>query len=185
MFNRYLDSTADDEGLAVLPLMVSVRAGTRAFAVAGSSLRRTDPDERRHLAAAARDLMSTALALLDPATPRLIAIGGGTQSQRSALAAGLAPRFDPAPGARIVQDGNVDAVLAAGYTAIFHRSFETSGERQRLADVAAAGNAAFAGLWLGAAPDAPATWHALDLDHGAEAATADALRLIGAAAPRG
>jgi hypothetical protein len=192
IFNRYLNVTADDEGLPALPLMMSARAGTRAFALAGLSLRRSEPDERRRLAAAAQDLMAFALSLLEAETPRVVAIGGGTEQNRNGLAAALSPTFDPAPGARILENGERSAtalrkksseVLGAGYTAVFVRPFDRVAEQQEVSDLAAAQPAPFVGLWLDDIKAAPAAWQVLDPAAGTDAAMTAVRLLLGAAAP--
>ncbi len=193
VFNHYLDATANDEGLRALPLMISVRAGTRAYALAGSSLRKTEPEQGRRLAAAAQNLMALAFSLLDPGSPRLVAIGGGTEADRSAMATALAPSFRPEPGARIVQTSDMTAaalsdqtaeIVAAGYTAVFARSFDAIDQQQEVAELVAAQRAPFVGIWLGEGHNAPPGWHILDQAHGTAAATAALRRLVDASALR-
>ena len=192
IFNRYLDVTADDEGLPALPQMMSTRAGTRAFALAGSSLRKSEPDERRRLAAAAQDLMAFALSLLEVQTPRVVAIGGGTEQNRNGLAAALSPTFDPAPGARIFENGERSAaalrkkmseVLDAGYTALFARPFDRATEQKEISDLAAAQRIPFVGLWLDDIKVAPAEWKVVDPATGTEAAMGAVRRLLEIDAP--
>jgi uncharacterized protein len=191
VFNSYLDATTAADGLIALPLMMSIRAGTRAYAVAGSSLRRADPEQSRRLAAVAQDLMRLAFALLEPGSPYLVAIGGGTDVDLSAMAAALAPAFRPAPGARIARtidataaplSNRTDAIVSAGYTEIIARPFDTSAERQHVAELAAAHRVPFLGLWLGAPRDAPPTWHVIDPACGTAAATDALHRFVGATA---
>jgi uncharacterized protein len=182
-FNRYLDATGDEDGLPALPLMLSARAGTRAFAVAGASLRKSDPDESRRLAAAAQQLLALALSLLDAAAPKLIAIGGGSEFARAQLAAGIAPSLAPLPGGRILAPaafGKAQAVLAAGYSAIAARPFARASERQGLAGP----DAPLVGVWLGGAKTAPAGWHAVNGTLGKDAAIAAVHRLLGGAGRR-
>lgn len=98
VFNRYLDRMDETAGLAVLPLFLSVRAGVRAkVAVA------TLPHHPREAAIDADAYLSLALSMLQPAAPRLIAIGGLSGTGKSTVAAGLAPDFAPVPGARIIR----------------------------------------------------------------------------------
>jgi uncharacterized protein len=101
IFNRYLDATRDDGGLAALPLMLSVRAGTRAYTLAGAMLRQARRREARHRAAALAYL-DLAASLLAAAAPRVIAVGGVGGGTKSALLRGIASSFRPAPGARIL-----------------------------------------------------------------------------------
>jgi uncharacterized protein len=195
LFNRYLDATGETDGLPALPLMVSVRAGIRAYSVAASSLRNTDQDRSRHLAAAARTLMQLAASSLEPSAPRLIAIGGGTAAGRSAIADDLAPRFAPTPGARVVRSGpqttaRADAsiigdaaeIVAAGYTAILDAPFDDIMPAQRIAELADEKHVPFVGLWLGNARTAPPKWDIVDRDHAVATIIAAARRLTGVAA---
>ncbi len=84
------------EGLAALPLMLSVRAGVRAHVSAHSS----DP-------ATARAYVEAAIAHLAPAPPVLAAVGGLSGSGKSTFARDLAPRLGAAPGAVILRTDEV------------------------------------------------------------------------------
>jgi uncharacterized protein len=103
LFNRYLDRTGDSEGLAALPLMLSVRASTRAYTLAGAVRRQARRDAAEHHAAAARSHLALAAWLLAEMPGRLIAIGGVGGSAKASLAHGLAATFRPVPGARILR----------------------------------------------------------------------------------
>lgn len=181
VFNRYLDRTQEQAGLAALPLLLSMRAAVRAK-VAVASLAVDAPNASRE----AEAYLRLAGDLLRPAVPRLIAVGGFSGSGKSTLAAALAPDFTPAPGARVIRSDvmrktlmNVPpetrltasaygaavnervyrelraqavAAVTAGYSAIVDATFIDAAQR---ADIeAAAGEAAvpFVGLWLDA-PD--------------------------------
>lgn len=104
LFNRYFDMTGDTDGLAALPLMLSVRAGTRAYSLAGAVQRQADPAGAQRRAAAARSHMALASSLLVDVPGRLVAIGGLSGSVKSSATYGLAATFGPAPGARILRD---------------------------------------------------------------------------------
>src|SRR5439155_22510257 len=54
VLNRYLDRTAEDDGLAAMPLFLSIRAGIRAQAVANAVERAPDSRASEELAADAR-----------------------------------------------------------------------------------------------------------------------------------
>ena len=73
------------DALALLPLFLSLRAAIRAKVSA-------KPD-------AARRYFAFAQTFLDPAPPRLVAVGGLSGTGKSALGAALAPEFGAAPGA--------------------------------------------------------------------------------------
>lgn len=113
LFNRYLDLTGDGGGLPALPLMLSVRAATRAYSRAGAAQRQTDPRRARHYAAASRSHLARALSLLAEAPGRLIALGGVAGSRTEAIADGLAATFRPAPGARVLRASTIRRRLLA------------------------------------------------------------------------
>lgn len=99
--NRYFDLTGADEGFALLPFFMGVRAAVRAhvtatFARSGGA--RAGPE-----IAAARRYYDLALALLEDAAPRAVAIGGLSGSGKTTVAAALAPALGAPPGARIVE----------------------------------------------------------------------------------
>jgi len=103
VLNRYLDRTADDAGLAALPLFLSVRAAIRAHVTSASARRQKDAPAASRLAEEALAYLSLASALLIPRQPRLVAIGGISGTGKSSLAHALAPGLGPVPGARIVR----------------------------------------------------------------------------------
>ena len=100
LFNRYLDITGESDGIAALPLFLSMRAAIRAHVSAAAANRQTNDDTIRAKRDDARQYHDAALALLDQAPPRLIVIGGLSGTGTSTLAAGLAPLIGSAPGAR-------------------------------------------------------------------------------------
>ena len=193
VLNVYLDATGDDGGLPALPLMMSIRAGTRAFAVANSSRRQADPQQGRRLAASAHDLMALGRSLLVPETPRLVVIGGGTETERRAVAARLAPSFRPEPGARVIMaDGRavtdivaqISEIVAAGYTAVVAGSFQAVAARRWIADLAATRRLPLVGIWFGKATDRPPEWPLVEAVSDLESAKAAVTRLLDAAAAR-
>ncbi len=103
LLNRYLDLTGDTEGLACMPLFLSLRAAIRAHVEAAAAASVSHPEEADALADDARRYLDNALAFLVPAEPRLIAIGGVSGSGKSRLAREIAPYLAPAPGARVVR----------------------------------------------------------------------------------
>ena len=105
VFNCYLDGAADSDDLEVLPLMLSVRAATRAYGLAGSAQRRARAVEAARFAASAKSMLGLALALLRGARPRLVAIGGLGGGRKNAIVERVAAGMLPVPGARIVRSG--------------------------------------------------------------------------------
>lgn len=100
LLNEYLSLSADQtlqiDGLAALPLFLSVRAAIRAKITAASF--RLDPATliRREVALA---YFEAAAAFMAPAVPRLISIGGLSGTGKTKLAAAVAPALGRLPGA--------------------------------------------------------------------------------------
>jgi len=113
------------QGLASLPLMLSVRAGVRAHVSAHSS----DP-------AAARAYVEAAIAHLSPPPPVLAAVGGLSGSGKSHFSRAVAPWLGASPGAVILRTDEIRKRLMnipptttmdpATYTAEFYvRTYDT------------------------------------------------------------
>jgi aminoglycoside phosphotransferase family enzyme/gluconate kinase len=177
--NRYLDLAGEEDGFAVLPFCIAVRAAIRGH-VAGSALDRgwggDAADARRYLAEAA--------AALAPAPPLLVAVGGLSGSGKSTLAARLAPLLGRVPGARLLRSDvlrkrrfgvapetrlppaaytaevsaavyrelgeRAAALLAGGAAVVIDAVALRADERAAFAAVAAAAGVRFCGLWLDA-----------------------------------
>ncbi|MFA7601565.1 MAG: AAA family ATPase [Novosphingobium sp.] len=99
-FNRYCDMRGESDGLAALPLFLSMRAAVRAHVTASAAGRQPDAAGREERQAAARAYLAAALVFLDRQPPRLIAVGGLSGTGKSTLAGGLAPHLGAPPGAR-------------------------------------------------------------------------------------
>lgn len=151
--NRYLDASGDDEGLAALPLFLSLRAAIRAHVGATAARAIKDRGEASRRLAEARIYLAEAFAYLEPAKPRLIAIGGLSGSGKSQLASELAPWIGTAPGARVVRTDVIRKQLAGaglhdrlgpdGYSAeMTARTYDELGKR--LEAVLRAGRSAIA-----------------------------------------
>ncbi len=111
ILNRYLDRTGEDDGLAAMPLFLSIRAGIRAQAVANAVERAADSRAREELAADARLYLDLAHLVLRPQSCRLIAIGGVSGTGKSTLAAALAPEHGLRPGARVLRSDVTRKIL--------------------------------------------------------------------------
>lgn len=180
VLNRYLDRTGEDDGLAAMPLFLSLRAGIRAH-VTATALEHADSPET---AAEAHRYLDLAQRSLEPQPPRLVAIGGPSGSGKSTLALALAPELGPLPGARVLRSDvarkllfgvapetrlpqsaytaqvtrrvyerlarQAATALAAGYSAIIDAVALTPKERCRFAEIARRAGAPFIGLWLDA-----------------------------------
>ena len=129
--SAYLDEAARSfppelwEGLATMPLMLSVRAGVRAHVSAHSA----DP-------AAARAYVEAAIAHLSPPPPVLAAVGGLSGSGKSHFARAVAPLLGASPGAVILRTDEIRKRLMnipptrtmdpASYTTEFYvRTYDT------------------------------------------------------------
>jgi uncharacterized protein len=101
VLNRYLWRDGDDlslRGLRALPLFLGCRAGIRAMVTAERAAQeQSDAAERDR--ERARALLQAALGYLEPAPPRLVAVGGLSGTGKTTLAAALAPELGSAPGA--------------------------------------------------------------------------------------
>src|SRR5271170_909850 len=103
VLNRYLDRSGEEDGLAAMPLFLSLRAGIRAHVTATAVDRAAHAESRAEMAEEARRYLDLADRLLEPRPRRLVAIGGLSGSGKSTLAAGLAPELGLRPGARVLR----------------------------------------------------------------------------------
>lgn len=92
-----LPEAPHEEALALLPMFLSRRASIRAF-VDAQAAAVSGADTAR-----ARDYQNVALSFLQPAPPRLLAIGGLSGSGKTTLALKLAPEIGRSPGAVVVR----------------------------------------------------------------------------------
>jgi uncharacterized protein len=86
-----------DEALALLPLFLARRASIRAYVDQAAAAVRGEVDET------ARAYQRAALEFLEPAPPRLLAIGGLSGTGKTTLALKRAPDIGRAPGAVVVR----------------------------------------------------------------------------------
>jgi aminoglycoside phosphotransferase family enzyme/predicted kinase len=109
VFNRYLDLTGEDDGLALIPLFLALRAVIRAHVTATMAEHgwgqgdAGDAGDGSAAFAQARRYLDEAEAALMPLPARLVAVGGLSGSGKSVLAAGLASSLGRQPGARILR----------------------------------------------------------------------------------
>ena len=150
VWNAYLARGADLQGLPVLPLFLSCRAAIRAQTSAAGAALAIGRDARTAQEVAARDYLALAMALLRPAAPLVLAIGGWSGSGKSTLARALAPAAGAAPGAVILRSDVIRKRLCgvdpltrldpSAYTAeMSRRVYETMAGRA--ADIASRGQA--------------------------------------------
>ena len=164
------------EGLAILPLMLSVRAVVRAHVEANSG---HDEGGRAYLAAALRHL--------HPEPPRLFAVGGMSGTGKTTLARAVAPQLGASPGAVVLRSDEVrkrlsgvaptdrlppgayapgmsdrvhaalfaeaTSLLAAGRSVILDATFLDPEHRGAAADLADRLGLPFAAVWLEGTPE--------------------------------
>jgi aminoglycoside phosphotransferase family enzyme/predicted kinase len=105
VLNGYFEASRrieDCDGLAALPLFLSLRASIRAMVTAARLERATD-DKRDAIAQAAQKYFRLSLDLLTTPAPKIIATGGLSGTGKSVLAKGLAPFIAPVPGALVLR----------------------------------------------------------------------------------
>ena len=102
VFNHYLAGTPDEnlDGLAALPLFLSIRAAIRAHVLFTKSEQMADGEAVWRDAKRYFDLAGS---LIVPAPPMLVAIGGLSGTGKSVLARALAVVVEPPPGGVIVR----------------------------------------------------------------------------------
>jgi len=100
VLNRYLEKRDELEGLAALPLFLSLRAAIRAH-VSATMARGAGDDPA--LRAQALEYLHRARAYLSPPPPRLLAVGGFSGSGKSRLGRDLAPLLGGMAGAVILR----------------------------------------------------------------------------------
>lgn len=103
VLNQYLAATPLEnlDALGALPLFMSIRAAIRAQ-VALARLKPPHADDAGILDEAHR-YFDLARALIQPPTPRLIAVGGLSGTGKTVLARALAPTVAPQPGAVVLR----------------------------------------------------------------------------------
>jgi aminoglycoside phosphotransferase family enzyme/predicted kinase len=181
LFNRYLDVTDQSDGLAAMPLFLSLRAWVRAHVTA------TAARSGAGYAAEARRYFELGVGFLKPNPPRLVAIGGFSGTGKSTIAAILAGKIGHAPAARVLRSDVIrkhqfgaapeQRLLPEAYSAeATRRVYETLGleakaaigagcgviidavsakleERAAFAAVAETIGVPFDGIWLEAPPE--------------------------------
>ncbi len=112
VLNRYLQRRADLEGLAALPLFLSVRAAVRAKVSVSMAESQSGAEAKAALLEDARTYGAAAHGYLKPEPPRLVAVGGLSGSGKTRLARALAPDLGAAPGALHVRSDILRKALA-------------------------------------------------------------------------
>ena len=105
VLNEYFGAarrSADLDGIAALPLFMSLRAAIRAN-VTAARLLQVEHKDRPIIEASARGYFDLALKLLHPTRPAMICTAGLSGTGKSVLAQALAPVVPPLPGALILR----------------------------------------------------------------------------------
>ena len=104
VFNRYLDRMPDEaDGVALLPLFMSIHAAIRAHVQAATANGTSDAAAGLEARRRATAYFALADELFRSPEPRLLAIGGVSGTGKSTLAAFLAPYVGPHLGARVLR----------------------------------------------------------------------------------
>ncbi len=103
VFNRYLDRSEEDDGLAAMPFFLSLRAAIRAHVTATALEHAADAVAGGKMACDAGRYLDLAERFLQLQPSRLVAIGGLSGTGKSTLAEGLAPELGLRPGARVLR----------------------------------------------------------------------------------
>ncbi len=98
------------DGLAALPLWLTVRAGLRAK-IAAATARHLDGEARAEQEDLARRFFTAACGYVEPHRPRLIALGGLSGAGKSTLARAIASDVGPAPGAIVLRSDTIRKVI--------------------------------------------------------------------------
>ena len=99
VLNRYLQHRDDIAGLAAMPLFLTTRAVVRAKVGVSVAASQRNPQAAGHLRNEACAYFRAARACLEPAPPRLLAVGGLSGTGKTVLARHLAPLLGATPGA--------------------------------------------------------------------------------------
>src|SRR5271154_282650 len=103
VLNRYLDRTDEDDGLAAMPLFLSLRAVIRAHVSATMAEHGWGSGDPATAFAEARRYLDEAAAALLPQPVRLVAVGGLSGTGKTVLASRLAAELGRRPGARVLR----------------------------------------------------------------------------------
>jgi aminoglycoside phosphotransferase family enzyme/predicted kinase len=99
VFNRYIDLSADEDGVRLLPLFLSVRATIRAHVLAATAARSGNAAE----AQLAAEFLALAERLIAPMAPILVTVAGLSGTGKSVVSRALGGALGAVPGARILR----------------------------------------------------------------------------------
>ncbi|MCX8100509.1 MAG: AAA family ATPase [Geminicoccaceae bacterium] len=99
----WADARLDDQGLALLPLLIAIRAQIRAKVEGFTARAVRAAEERARHRTSAQHYLEQVLRVLEPRPVRLVAIAGRSGTGKSSIAAALAPALGPVPGALVLR----------------------------------------------------------------------------------
>ncbi len=102
LFNRYFDAAEEDDGVALVPFFMAIRATVRAHVGAVQSV-----DKSASALREARIYFDYAHSLLETRPAVLVGIGGLSGSGKSSVAAAAAHCLGPPPGARVLSSDRI------------------------------------------------------------------------------
>jgi uncharacterized protein len=105
VMNNYLDQSEEEDGFALLPFFMALRAAVRAHVTATQI--EESSGKSAELGASARSYFNLARTLLTPCGPRLVALGGFSGSGKTTIAEAAAAYIGAPPGARIIESDRV------------------------------------------------------------------------------
>jgi hypothetical protein len=126
VLNRYLQTRPEAAGLAALTLFLSVRAAVRAKVSISMADSQSEALTTQALYGEAGAYFRAARAYLEPAPPRLVAVGGLSGTGKTSLARELAPDLGAPPGALHLRSDVLRKALA-GATELSHLPPESYG----------------------------------------------------------
>lgn len=118
LFNRYLDETDEASGIGTLPFLMAIRAAIRSHVTAAKAAGQPS-DKAANTLIEARAYHDLALSLLVGSDATLLAVGGFSGSGKSTVAARVASRLGPPPGARVLNSDRIRK-HAYGVSAMTH-----------------------------------------------------------------
>lgn len=112
LWNACMAAAMDDDGVSLMPLLLSCRAVIRAKTSATAATLAASPNARGALEEVSREYSALARTLSAPSAPCVIAIGGRSGSGKSTLAAAVAGHLGAPPGALVIRSDVVRKRLA-------------------------------------------------------------------------
>lgn len=106
VFNRYFDERDEIDGLPLMPFFMAIRALVRAH-VTATQAEQAPGLRSEELVCEARAYIALAVRLIAPVQARMVAIGGLSGTGKSTVAAAVASRIGPAPGARVLASDRI------------------------------------------------------------------------------